>query len=124
MTPEVPAVICPTKMVICAFAVTVAVALAICAGGAACAEVPVQCCSSSVPWPIHYHPFLIVYMITCWGVNGGSGVIAGVVGIVGVVVSVVGGLSTKASSTILANFCIDPLSELCHFRINTRQTIL
>ena len=29
MTPEVPAVIFPTKMVICAFAVTVAVALAI-----------------------------------------------------------------------------------------------
>ena len=63
-------------------------------------------------------------MMTCWGVNGGSGVIAGV-GVVGVgVVGVVGGLSTKASSPILANFCIDPPSELCHFRINTRQTIL
>ena len=119
MTPEVLAVIFPTKMVICAFAVTIAIALAICARDAARAEVPVQCCSSSVPWSIHYHPVFMVNMMTCWGANSGGGVIAGV-GVGGVV----GGISTKASSPIFANFCIDPPSELCHFRINTRQTIL
>ena len=66
----------------------------------------------------------MVNMMTCWGANSGGGVIAGV-GVGGVGVGgVVGGISTKASSPIFANFCIDPPSELCHFRINTRQTIL